>query len=73
MSPVQNQQRPGALSYLGAGLGAAGALAGLATGGGASLGGMAAGALFPTIFDSNNSQPQSVLGGAGGNYVPTFQ
>lgn len=50
ISPVQNQQRPGALSYLGAGLGLAGSVAGLGMGGGATLGGMAAGALFPSFM-----------------------
>lgn len=45
--PVANQQSPGALSYLGAGLGMAGSIAGTAVGGpaGGTLGGMAAGAL----------------------------
>lgn len=45
-SPVQNQQSPGALSYIGAGLGMAGSLAGLGTGGGATLGGSALTGLF---------------------------
>lgn len=50
IQPVANQQRPGALSYLGAGLGMAGSVAGLGMGGGATLGGMAAGALFPSFM-----------------------
>jgi hypothetical protein len=47
MAPQQNQSSsPGALSYLGAGLGVAGGLAGLGTGGGATLGGAALSRLF---------------------------
>lgn len=75
MQPVANNN-PGALSYLGAGLGVAGALAGTAVGGpaGGTLGGMAAGALgsglsqlgssgslYPS-FPSSWSQPN--MGGA---------
>ncbi len=66
IQPVANQQRPGALSYLGAGLGMAGSVAGLGMGGGATLGGMAAGALFPSFKPF-----QGVVGGAGPNVVPT--
>lgn len=69
ISPVQNQQRPGALSYLGAGLGLAGSVAGLGMGGGSTLGGMAAGALFPSFMPK---QPfQGVVGGAGPMSVHT--
>jgi hypothetical protein len=69
ISPVQNQQRPGALSYLGAGLGMAGSIAGLGMGGGSTLGGMAAGALFPSFMPQ---QPfQNVVGGLGPNPVRT--
>lgn len=50
MSPVQNQQKPGALSYIGAGLGMLGSVAGLGMGGGNTLGGMAASSLFPSFF-----------------------
>lgn len=57
ISPVQNQQRPGALSYLGAGLGMLGSVAGLGMGGGSTLGGMMAGSMFPSFF--------SKAGGAG--------
>ena len=50
ISPVANQQAPGALSYLGAGLGAAGSVAGLGMGNGATLGGQALSGLFNTAF-----------------------
>lgn len=46
MSPVQNQQSPGILSYLGAGLGALGSVAGMGMGGGATLGGNLLGGLL---------------------------
>lgn len=49
IGPVANQQRPGALSYIGAGLGMAGSLAGLGMGNGATLGGNIAGSLFPSF------------------------
>lgn len=50
INPVQNPQSPGALSYLGAGLGMLGSVAGLGMGGGSTLGGMMAGSLFPSFF-----------------------
>lgn len=46
LSPQQNPQSPGALGYIGAGLGALGTIAGLGTGGGATLGGAALSGLF---------------------------
>lgn len=46
LAPQANQPSPGALSYLGAGLGMAGSVAGLGMGGGATLGGMAIGGLL---------------------------
>lgn len=47
--PVANQQSPGALSYLGAGLGMAGSIAGLGLGGGSTVGGAALSSLFPSF------------------------
>lgn len=59
ITPVQNQQSPGALSYLGAGLGVLGSAAGLGLGGGgATVGGALLGNLFPS-FIKNNSNPQA--------------
>lgn len=46
MQPVTNQPAPGALSYLGAGLGMAGSVAGLGMGGGSTLGGNILGGLL---------------------------
>lgn len=50
LQPVQNQQSPGALSYVGAGLGLLGSAAGLGMGGGSTLGGVLAGSMFPSFF-----------------------
>lgn len=50
LGPVANQPSPGALSYLGAGLGVAGSLAGLGMGGGATLGGTLARYAAPSVF-----------------------
>ena len=49
ISPIQNQQSPGALSYLGAGLGMAGSAAGLGMGNGTTLGGKVVSSLFPSF------------------------
>lgn len=64
ISPVQQQQRPGALSYLGAGMGIAGSIAGTAVGGpaGGTLGGMAAGALGKGISGYFGGSPGMASG-----------
>ena len=61
MTPQQNQSSsPGALSYLGAGLGVAGSIAGLSMGGpaGAAAGGTIGGALAKYMAPSVFGQPQ---------------
>lgn len=68
LSPQQNPQSPGALGYIGAGLGALGSLAGLGIGGGGTLGGAALSGLF-----SRFGGPTGVSGGLGaGRIVPTY-
>ena len=68
INPVQNQQSPGALSYLGAGLGMLGSVAGLGMGGGSTLGGLAAGSLFPTMFGKSGGMRFPIASPSGGFY-----
>jgi len=68
ISPVQNQPSPGALSYLGAGLGMAGSLAGLGMGGGSTLGGMALGGLYNRAFGGSGGGMSFPIAAPGGGF-----